>query len=568
MDLKVLDVTEKEEKKTKFEEDPLISFIVPVHANNLDQPIFKRCLMSLEDQDYGNLEVVIVLNGGEDEVLEKTAQFYVDQNPEKFKLVKVKEGGACNARNVGFENSKGDIVSFFNSDYRANPGMARMWVDALVEHPDCAFAYGGYEYATAPAYAYGSKSFDPFLLTQANYIDCGFPIWRKHVAKWDPEVKSLQDWDFWLSVSKGKNLKGYFIERDISFVAEKPRPKGLSDDSSNNWVERVNFIKKKHGIELSNLVVTSLGAPNHGVEIAKMLKADYRDDTIFKPNQYKAVYMIGFYMRPDQPGNAHGSILGSFAPEVKKIVHFVGADIYWLRKFPWDALKTLAGIIKMGSDHILSENEQAQKELREFGIESKVVPIPPYNDYEVKPLPDKFTVAMYLTDKSDFDKYLQKHTLSIVRAMPDVQFTGYGDGGKDFFAPNFKHHGNMSKEKYKEYVYGNSCLLRLVRHDTRPQASNDFMLAGRTVISNIPFECTDLINTKGTEPMNDWDIFSAGFSDYRWPNTKAEIVQTIRKVKNNPYSVEFKEDLHYKINSECNKEKYISTIKKLSEIQI
>lgn len=559
-----LQVIEPEKKKNFLEQEPLISFIVPVHAKNLDQSVFKRCLMSLADQDYPNLEVVIVLNGGEDEDLERTAQFYVDQDSTKFKLVKVAEGGACRARNVGFEHSSGEIVSFFNSDYRANPGMARMWVESLLDHPDCGFAYGGYEYATAPTAAYWSKPFDPYLLDVANYIDCGFPIWRKYVTAWDPEVKSLQDWDFWLSVIKTHEIKGHYIERDISFVAEKPRPKGLSDDSSNNWIDRVKFIKNKYGINQSPIVVTSLGAANHGIEIAKMLKADFRDDTIFKPNEYKAVYMIGFYLKPSDQGNPHGSILASFAPEVKKIVHFVGADIYWLSKFPHDALKTLAGIIRMGSDHILCENEQAQKELLDFGIPSTIVPIPTYNDYEVKPLPEVFKVALYLTNKSDFDKYLQEHTLSIVKAMPDVQFTGYGDGAKDFTYPNFKHYGNMSKEKYKQYVYDNSCLLRLVRHDTLPLAGCDFLLSGRNVVSNIPMHGAHLIDTKGTEPMNDWDVFGPGFSDYKWPQTKAHIVQTIRSIKlNRPTS-----DAPQYWKDVLNREKYIKTIHDLAGVDL
>ena len=557
-----LQVIEPEKKTLKFDLEPMISFVVPVHANNLDQSIFKRCLMSLAEQDYPNMEVIVVLNGGDDVELERTANFYVDQDPGKFKLVKVEEAGACRARNVGFEHSNGEIISFFHSDYRLNPGMARMWVESLLDHPDCGFVYGGYEWATSPTQAYPSKPFDPYLLDMANYIDAGFPIWRRYVVPWDTEVKSLQDWDFWLSVIKKHNIKGHFIERDIAYVAEKPRPKGLSEDSTRNWIERVKFIKNKHNIPLSDLVVTSLGAQNHGIEIAKMLKSDYRDDTIFKPNEYKALYMIGFYMRPDQPGNGHGNILGSFSPDVKKIIHFVGADIFWLRKFPYDAMKSLAGIIKMGSDHILCENEQAQKELRDFGIESTIVPIPPYNDYEVKPLPEVFRVALYLTNKSDFDKYLQKQTLSIVRAMPDVQFTGYGDGGKDFISPNFRHHGNMTKDKYKEYVYENSCLLRLVKHDTLPMAGCDFMLAGRSVISNIPMKHAYLIDTKGLEPINDWDIFGPGFTDYRWPSTKAEVVQVIRSYKKGTVHPNKEAPSYWK--ELLDREKYIKTIYELA----
>ena len=558
-----LQVLEPEKKTVVFSDEPLISFIVPVHAKNLDVAVFKRCLMSLDDQDYPNMEVIIVINGGEDEAMLKTAKFFENKEPGKFKVFSIPESGACNARNFGFEQSKGEIVSFFNSDYRAKPGMVQLWVDALIKHPECGFVYSGYEYATAPATGYGSKEFDPFLLENANYIDCGFPLWRKYVVKWDTEVKSLQDWDFWIRVVKTHNIKGHFIHRDLTFIAEPPRPKGLSDDSSNNWIERSNFVKKKNSIPLNDICVTSLGAPFHGIQIAKMLGADFRDDTIYKPNNYKSLYMIGFYMKPNDRSNEHPRILGSFSPEVKKIIHFVGADIYWLRKFPYDSMRIMAGVVKMGSDYILCENEQAQRELREFGIEAQIVPLPTYNDYEVKPLPEVFKVALYLTEKTDFDKYLMKQTLSIVRAMPDVQFTGYGDGAKDFGAPNFKHYGNMDLKEYKNYVYDNSCVLRLVRHDTLPMAACDFFLAGRSVISNIPLEFGHLIDTKGTSPMDSWDIFSPGFSSIRWPQTKKKIVQAIRNVRGgivDPNAAE-----HYK--TLLDRKKYIQTIREMAGLK-
>lgn len=558
-----------EVKKIKFDDDPVISFVVPVHAGHLDEAILKRCLMSLDDQDYENMEVVIVINGGTDQKLENTAAHFVDKDPNKFKLVQIDEPGACNARNVGFNLCRGDIVSFFNSDYRAKPGMVRMWVDTLLKNPDCGFAYGGYEYASAPAVPYWSKEFDPELLEVANYIDCGFPIWRKYVEKWDPEVKSLQDWDFWLSVIKKHKIKGAFIDRDLSFLAEPPRKGGLSNDSHKNWIDRVKFIKNKHGIPLRDIVVTSLGAPFHGQSIAKMIGADYRDDTITKPNEYKAVYLIGFYIKPNDPYNGHGDILGSFPEETKKIVHFVGADIYWLRKFPYESMKILAGVLKQGTTSILCENIQAQKELREFGIEAEIVPIPPYNDYELKPFPEEFKVGVYLVDgnQSDFDKYLIKHTLSIIQAMPDVQFSGYGSGAEDFKAPNFTHCKTMPKEKWKQFVYDHSCLLRLVRHDTLPMAACEFLMAGRNVVTNIPMKFAHYIDTSGKTPVDSWDIFAPGFSATRWPETKTKIVQEIRKLSFNGHTQkEFLKWASAHYGDMLNRDKYINRIYELAGV--
>ena len=548
----------------ELQKEPLISFIVPVYK--VDKDLFNRCLMSLIKQDYKNFEIICTFDGVDPELLKVATSFHKDK---RVRIIEIKHAGAPAARNAGFEASKGEIVSFFNSDYIAKRGMTRTWIDELQTHPDCGFIYGAYEYGTKDRAWYPSKKFNPWELKQANYIDCGFPIWRKHVVKWDENCKSLQDWDFWLWVVFGDpveedvKVKGHFLGREISFVAQVPLEGGLSYDSEDHWIERVLYIREKHRISTSQMVVTSLGAPYHGTEIAKMIGADYRDDTIFKKNEYKAIYMIGFYTKPTDEGNPHAQVLQRYDKQVK-IVHFVGADIYWLRKFTHEDLKYIAGALNLKVDHILCETDLAQKELEEMGIHSKVVPISPYQDFDITPLPEKFSVAILLTDKSDFDKYCKEKTLSIVRAMPDVQFQAYGDGCKNLIYPNIKHAGNLNKEDWKKFVYGNSCLLRIVNHDTRPMASDEFIMAGRDVVTNVPTAYMEYIKTGGDVDRNEWDTFASRLSYTQWPSTKKKIVQKVREVrKAQPYSLNRREKASQYFKDVLNREKYIHTIKTL-----
>jgi glycosyltransferase involved in cell wall biosynthesis len=543
-----------------FKPEPLISFIVPIYK--VTAPTLKRCLSSLVDQDYQNIEVVCVYDGIDAELVNVAVPFLKDK---RFKVLEIEHAGACAARNAGFKVSTGEIISFFNSDYIAKPGMVREWIKSLLDHPECGFAYGRYEYNSIPRSIYPSKEFDPWQLKIANYIDCGFPLWRKYVVEWDVNCKSLQDWDFWLRVV-AQGVTGYFLgDMDSSFVAEPPRAGGLSQDSHSNWVDRVHYIKEKNGISEPEICVASLGAPNHAVQIAKMIGADFRDDTIFKPQKYKALYLIGWYMKPTDQGNHHPLIMMHFnAPGVKRIIHFVGADIYWLRKFSYQSLKPLVGALKLKTDHILCETELARDELRDFGIKAEIVPIPSYSTWEVKPLPEKFTVSLFLTQKSDFDKYCYEENLSIVRAMPDVDFTAYGDGGWDVEYPNLKHSHNLSREDWEKYVYDNSCYLRIVRHDTLPLASAEFVMAGRDVITNIPLPYQGYIDTKGKLELNEWDTFQDGLNVYHWPDTKSKIIQRIRAVKNRKAgNIERREEAAKYWNDLLDKNKYIETIRGL-----
>jgi glycosyltransferase involved in cell wall biosynthesis len=561
----------------QFQADPKFSVIVPVY--DVPQDVFKRCLLSIADQDYENLEVVIVPNGG-DKKADEMAREFAEGKP-GWKVVFTEEKGACHARNLGFSRSTGEIVAFTNSDYILNPGCIRTWVDEFDKHPECGFLYGAYEYTTSKQDVYWSKDFDRYLLEVANFIDCGFPVRREFVQAWDPEVKSLQDWDFWISVTKS-GVKGHYLGRYISYLAAPPRPKGLSHDSHDNWLERVKFIKNKHGIPVRDICVASLGARNHAVEIAKMIGADYRDDTIYKPHDYKALYLIGWYMKPGQESNEHSSYLNAFK-DCRKIVHWVGADIFWLRKFSVQVMREFAGAMKLTGAIQLCENELAQSELASYGIEAEIVPIPTYSTFDVLPLPKQFSVALYLTDKSDFDKYLQAQTLSIVKAMPDVQFYGYGDSnlvineqGEKFSAKNFEHKGTLPRPAWETFVGNCSAYLRLVRHDTRPLATDEFIQAGRSVITNIPNPFVEYIDTSGKEHFDMWDTFAPGFSPKRWPSTKKKIVQAIRrarKLQEKPPSAadqrsEFdaaRRVFSTAVKKELDRQKYIETINRLAK---
>ena len=546
---------------TELRRDPLISFIVPVYQVTKD--MLKRCLESLVTQDYQNIEIVVTFDGPDDDLLPVVGDYL--KRHKNIKVIEIEHAGACAARNAGFKASSGEIISFFNSDYVAKPGMAKLWVDTLQDHPEFGFAYGAYEWNSSNRSVYWSKEFDEFELTQANYIDCGFPLWRKHVVEWDPEVKSLQDWDFWIRVVNN-GVKGFYLGRDISFVAEMPRPGGLSMDSHQNWVARVKFVREKNGIPTTDMVACSIGAPFHGSKMAQMIGCDYDDGDhiIMKPNDYKALYMIGFFMRPADVKNMHSNILGKFKDK-KIIIHYIGADIYWLRKFTTEELKLISGVLNRGNATVLCETELAQKELKDYGINSEIVPIPPYTDLDIKPLPEKFSCAIFLTDKSNFDKYCQKETLSIVRALPTVKFHAYGDACHDIQYPNMIHHGNMTTEEWEKFVYKTSSYLRICRHDTRPMASDEFLLAGRDVISNIPGIGVDYIDTGGDPEKMEFDPFEIGLNDSYWPDTKKKIVKAILSAKNNIRSEADRRDVRARLAWDLDKQKYKDLINSFIE---
>lgn len=91
--------------------NPLITLIVPVYKV---EPYLKRCLDSIINQTYKNLEIILVDDGSPD-----NCGIICDEYASKDKRIKVihkENGGLSSARNTGLDIAQGEYISFIDSD--------------------------------------------------------------------------------------------------------------------------------------------------------------------------------------------------------------------------------------------------------------------------------------------------------------------------------------------------------------------------------------------------------------------------------------------------------------------
>ncbi len=89
----------------------LVSVIVPIY--NVEKYL-ERCLESIRNQKYSNIEVIMVNDGSTDSsrvIAEKFSK--IDK---RFVLVNKKNGGLSSSRNEGLQHICGEFVSFIDSD--------------------------------------------------------------------------------------------------------------------------------------------------------------------------------------------------------------------------------------------------------------------------------------------------------------------------------------------------------------------------------------------------------------------------------------------------------------------
>lgn len=88
-----------------------VSIIVPVYNT---EKYVEECLLSLKNQTYSNIEIVVVNDGSTDNSLKICQKF--TGSDDRFKIISKENQGLNDARRTGFENSTGDWIVFVDSD--------------------------------------------------------------------------------------------------------------------------------------------------------------------------------------------------------------------------------------------------------------------------------------------------------------------------------------------------------------------------------------------------------------------------------------------------------------------
>ena len=91
--------------------EPLISVIVPVYKV---EPYLRKCVDSILNQTYTNLEVILVDDGSPDNCGAICDEYAAKDN--RVTVIHKENGGLSDARNAGMAQSKGEYLCFVDSD--------------------------------------------------------------------------------------------------------------------------------------------------------------------------------------------------------------------------------------------------------------------------------------------------------------------------------------------------------------------------------------------------------------------------------------------------------------------
>jgi glycosyltransferase involved in cell wall biosynthesis len=182
---------------------PLVSIVTPSYGQ---VRFLENTIQSVFDQDYPNIEYIIVDGGSSDGSVEIIRR-YADR---LAWWVSEKDRGQTDAINKGFARAKGDILAWLNSDDTYAPHAITEAVEFLRARPEVGLVYGDANFIDENGNVLGRF---PAAQTDYRRLRQGYVhipqqasfwrayLWRK-VGPLDPSFYFAMDYDLWVRLSK------------------------------------------------------------------------------------------------------------------------------------------------------------------------------------------------------------------------------------------------------------------------------------------------------------------------------------------------------------------------------
>lgn len=90
----------------------MVSFIIPIY--NTKKELVSRCIRSILDQSYKDIEIIVVFNGCSENYSSEIKREFIGNRMIAF--YDIEEKGVSNARNYGLKLAKGEFIAFCDAD--------------------------------------------------------------------------------------------------------------------------------------------------------------------------------------------------------------------------------------------------------------------------------------------------------------------------------------------------------------------------------------------------------------------------------------------------------------------
>jgi glycosyltransferase involved in cell wall biosynthesis len=219
---------------------PLVSVVIPAY-NSADW--IAETISSVLNQDYQNLEIIVVNDGSTD-----NTELIVKSFGEKVKYIYKSNGGQSSARNLGILNSSGEYIAFIDSDDLWEKEKTSVQVKYLEENSykwiySDGIAFDNLSKEVLFQFSKISRPYDGNVLINL-FHSCFIPmptvLLKKEIFlevgyfNEDDRFRNREDWEMWLRIAN------YYPIAYVPQILIKYRVHNKSVTGKESLIERMN----------------------------------------------------------------------------------------------------------------------------------------------------------------------------------------------------------------------------------------------------------------------------------------------------------------------------------------
>lgn len=291
----------------------LVSVVIPTFNRS---HLIRDTLDSVLSQSYPHLEIIVVDDGSTDNTLNLLSEY-----GQGIRVIHQSNQGEGSARNTGIRESKGEYVSFVDSDDLWLPNKIEAQIDLISRYSDLKWVYSDAEFFD------GTTGNRTCLSSQVNRLYAGNVLRKLFLEDFIPSPTPLihrdifdevggfgafpraADWDMWLRIAArypvglvAKPLARYRIHPGMITATQDWRCRlevctKVIDAAAQREPEQLEPIRDKAIARLN--IGLGRGLVSSGeLTDARMLfrEAIYRDPTMIKPYAYYLASYLGIYL--------------------------------------------------------------------------------------------------------------------------------------------------------------------------------------------------------------------------------------------------------------------------------
>lgn len=184
---------------------PLVSIVIPCY--NQGQYVLETIDSALA-QNYENIEIILINDGSTDQL---TNNFFKSYSNPEVKTIITQNNGLAKARNLGFEESKGDFIIPLDSDDKLAPEFVSKTLAIALKDKKVGVVYTDQMHFGAETKVLKMMEFDPIEILSVNHVSVCSLIRREayeaarksNGVGYNPNMKfGYEDWDLWINISK------------------------------------------------------------------------------------------------------------------------------------------------------------------------------------------------------------------------------------------------------------------------------------------------------------------------------------------------------------------------------